>query len=84
VKESKWEGLAHPIEVDEEYNYGGDEEEVQEIHAEANAVDVGDSSMTEDCAETLQLIDTLQPTGVLQPTETPQPTCVVAVLTFRP
>jgi len=27
VKESKWEELANPIEADEEYNCGGDEEE---------------------------------------------------------
>lgn len=86
VKESKWEGLTHPIEVDEEYSYGGDEEEFQEIHAESNTVDVGDSSMTKDRAETAQLTEILQPTDTLQltdivqltetprPAETPQPT----------
>ena len=90
VKESKWEGLAHPIEEDEECNYGGDEEEFHKIHAESNAVDVGDSSMTEDRAETPQLTDTLQPIDILQLTETPRPTktpqltYVVVALTFRP
>jgi hypothetical protein len=57
VKELKWEGPAHPIEVDEEYKYRGDEEEFRGIHTEANPVDVSDSSMTEDCAKTPQLTD---------------------------
>jgi hypothetical protein len=77
VKESKWEGLAHPIEEDDEYNYYGGEGDLQEIHAESNAEDVGDSSMNEDRAETPRL------TEALQLAETPQLTYVVAVLTFR-
>lgn len=95
VKESKWEGRAHPIEEDEEYGSGVDEEESQEIHVEPNAEDVGDSSITEDrtetpqltetlqLADTLQLTDTLQPADTLQLAETTQLTYVVAVLTFR-
>jgi hypothetical protein len=83
VKESKWEGPAHPIEEDEEYSSSVDEEE---SHVESNAEDVGDRSITEDrtetpqLTETLQLADTLQLTDTLQLAET---TYVIAVLTFR-
>ena len=85
VKESRWEGLARPVEEDEEYNSGSDEEEFQEIHAESNAEDVGDSSVTEDrteppqltetlqLADTPQLTDTLQLADTLQLTDTLQP-----------
>jgi hypothetical protein len=95
VKESKWEGRAHPIEEDEEYSSSVDEEESQEIHVEPNAEDVGDISITEDrtetpqltetlqLADTLRLTDTLQPADTLQLAETTQLTYVVAVLTFR-
>jgi hypothetical protein len=54
-KNQSGKGLAHLIEGDEEYNYGGAEEEFQEIHAEFNVEGVGDNSMTEDRAETPQL-----------------------------
>jgi hypothetical protein len=82
VKESKWEGLAHPVEEDEEYNSSGDEDS-QGIHTD-NAEDVGNNSRTEDRTETLQPTDTLQPAETTQPTKTPQLTHVVAVLTFGP
>src|SRR5947209_1523227 len=83
VKESKWEGLAQPAEEDKEYSPGGDEEESQEIHVEPNAEDAGDSSITEDCTETPQLVDTLHLTDTLHPAETTRLTYVVVVLTFR-